>query len=510
MKKFNILLILLPLTFLLTITFNCSPPEVQILYDFETDFDLNSLITNQLTAKILEQEDNKVLKLELLSDADHPTLTFNAPKGCWNFSDPVYLEMDIKNLSDKDAIFTFWALSGAGWGGISSASATKSGREKLGPDSSTTLKIDLHGRYPGPDALATAIDPAKVKQVKIVFHIRQAGFKFEIDNVKVRGTNPVDSLGTKARFLVPEVIVGNPAPGKRVRQQLPSFKDTEIAHILTLPKDWQSDKRYPIIVEYTGNIFYHKYCHSTGLTEQGHLAYGISRGENFICLNLPFISKDGLHEQVNGWGSEDRTVDYCIETIRYVCENFGGDPGAVIMTGFSRGMIACNYIALRDDRIADVWLAFLGNPDRIFPEGNKGWHNSGIGWNERGKRIKGRSCFLKRPNLGPAHVDVQYLEDSQATIESRQWLRQVVKDRPGTYSISGRVTDKKDHGLANVRIQSGPTHFTYTNEKGHYELKSLIKGDRVVAATKDGLRLNPTEYKVTITDQNLTTIDFTN
>ena len=171
MKKFNILFIFLPLTVLLTITYNCSPPEVQILYDFENEFDLSSLKTNQMSVKIVEIEDNNVLELDLLSRDDHPSLTFIPPKGEWDFSGREYLEMDIKNLSEKDAIFTFWALSGAGWGGISSASHTKSGREKLGPDSSTTLKIDLHGKYPGPDALATAINPAKVKQIKMVFII---------------------------------------------------------------------------------------------------------------------------------------------------------------------------------------------------------------------------------------------------------------------------------------------------------------------------------------------------
>ncbi len=502
--------IILSFIFLLAITFQCSPPESQILYDFEDTFDLNSFYTQKITAKIVEQEDNKVLELVLLSDEEHPTLTISAPEDSWDFSKREYLEMDIKNLSENDAIFTFWALSGAGWGGISSASNTESGREKLRPDSSKTLKIDLHGRYPGPDALATAVDPSKVKQVKIIFHIRQAGFKFQIDNIRVCGNNPIDSLGTEERFPVPEIISAEPAPGKRVRQQLPSFKDTDIAHILTLPRDWQPDKRYPVIVEYTGNVFYHKYCHSTGLTEQGNLAYGISRGENFICLNLPFISEDGLNEQVNGWGSEERTIDYCIETIRYVCENYGGDPSAVILTGFSRGEIGCNYIALRDDRIADVWLAFLGNPEKVFPEGKEGWKGSGIGWNERRKRIKDRSCFLKRPNLGPAHVDIQYLEDSEATIASRQWLKQVIKDRPGTYSISGRVSDKMGQGLAGVRIQSGPIHYTFTDENGHYELKSLIKGKRVVLAKRNGLSFYPSKYRVTITEQNLTNIDFIN
>lgn len=41
-------------------------------------------------------------------------------------------------------------------------------------------------------------------------------------------------------------------------------------------------------------------------------------------------------------------------TIAYLCSGFSGivDPIAVILTGFSRGQIAMNYIGFRDDRIA--------------------------------------------------------------------------------------------------------------------------------------------------------------
>ena len=42
-----------------------------------------------------------------------------------------------------------------------------------------------------------------------------------------------------------------------------------------------------------------------------------------------------------------------------VCEKFGGDPKRVVLAGFSRGAIACNYIGLHDDDIASLWCGFI-------------------------------------------------------------------------------------------------------------------------------------------------------
>lgn len=479
-----------------------------VLFDFEDFFDINTLLVENMAAKVVDTDTGKALGLEVILSDQIPIVTLNLPKRYTDLSSKRFVEMSIKNLADKAAVLTFWALSGAGWGGMNSASETSSGREKLEPNSSTILRIDLYGRYPGPEALATAIDPAKVKQLRIAFHLRQAGFKFEVDNIIATGTRPADTLGISARFPVPEVINGKPSPGKRVSQKLPSYKNTQVAHVLYLPGDWLPGNLYPIIVEYTGNKFYHKYCHSTGYTEQGHLAYGLSRGEGFICINMPFVSEDGQHEQTDGWGSPGKTADYCLETIRHVCENYGGDPSAVFITGFSRGDIACNFIALRNDKIADIWLAFLSNPDSKWPEGAKGWNGSEIGWNERAQRIKGRSCFLQKPQLGPAHVDIQYLEDSAATLACRQWLKEVLKEKPGTHSISGNVTDENGNPIEGVRIQSGYTHFTYTDRNGTYLLQGLIDSHRTVSASKDLYSFKPAEQQVKIDGRDVERVNF--
>ena len=36
-------------------------------------------------------------------------------------------------------------------------------------------------------------------------------------------------------------------------------------------------------------------------------------------------------------------------TVQRVCEQYGGDRAAVILTGFSRGAIGCNYLGLHDE-----------------------------------------------------------------------------------------------------------------------------------------------------------------
>lgn len=448
------------------------------------------------------------LHLTLHDAGELPTLTFPVPDQLRDLSSYRFVAADITNLNDRPATFTFWALSGAGWGGMNSAALTERGREVLEPGQTKTLKIDLHGRYPGPDTLATAIDPAEVKQLRLVFEGRQGGYEFKLDNIRALGTAPDKTLGQAARLNVPEVVDDPPTAGVRARRKLPAYQHTDLTHVLYLPPDWQPSERFPVVVEYTGNQFFHKFCHSIGFCEQGHLAYGLARSGGYIGLTLPFVSEDGQREQANGWGSPERTIDYCLEAIRDVCENYGGDSSAVIITGFSRGRLACNYIALRDERIADVWLAFLADPDRGLPTDEKGWRGSGVGWNDRAERIRGRSCFLQLPELGPAHVDVQYLEESDATVTTRKWLNHIFHAKPGTRAIRGAVADKHGDPVVGVRVQSGLTHFTFTDESGGYCLAGLAGKSRRVTAAKPGYKFGPPQQQVELDQHDVSGVEF--
>lgn len=153
-------------------------------------------------------------------------------------------------------------------------------------------------------------------------------------------------------LITPEVVSANPAPGKRVFQTLPGYEKSTVRHALYLPTDWIEGETYPIIAEFTGN----NGTVASGKAAQG---YGISDGKAYIWVTLPFVSEDGQKDMEWWWGDPDRTADYTKAAIESICKQWGGNPKAVILTGYSRGAIACNYIGLRNDPIAKIWLGMV-------------------------------------------------------------------------------------------------------------------------------------------------------
>ena len=83
-------------------------------------------------------------------------------------------------------------------------------------------------------------------------------------------------------LVVPEMVEGDPGPGKRVKQTTAGWEDTQVYHALYLPVDWQPKKQYPVIVEYAGNgPFTSPYGDvSTGKVEGSCMGYGISGGKS--------------------------------------------------------------------------------------------------------------------------------------------------------------------------------------------------------------------------------------
>ncbi|MHB0937510.1 MAG: alpha/beta hydrolase [Armatimonadota bacterium] len=172
---------------------------------------------------------------------------------------------------------------------------------------------------------------------------------------------------------LPPICDGEPAPGRRVKRQLPEYRETEVHHLLYLPEDWRPGGRYPVIVEYPGNGPVHvapMHDYSSGLVEDCPLGYGISAGRGCIWAALPFVSADGQRNQGEWWGDAEATVRYCLDAVREICAGFGGDTDAVILAGFSRGALACNYIGLRHDEIAGLWRAFIAHSHY---DGVKAW-----------------------------------------------------------------------------------------------------------------------------------------
>ena len=156
---------------------------------------------------------------------------------------------------------------------------------------------------------------------------------------------------------------GLPVAGKRVAQTTEGWQGTSVHHALYLPIDWKPAGGIPVIIEYPGNGNYrNKFGDvSTGKVEDGHLGFGISGGKGFIWVVMPFVEVTGGDKQnaTTWWGDVAETKRYCIATVRDVCAKFGGDEKKVILCGFSRGAIACNFIGLHDDEIAKLWRAFV-------------------------------------------------------------------------------------------------------------------------------------------------------
>ncbi|CAZ97741.1 alpha/beta hydrolase [Zobellia galactanivorans] len=197
-------------------------------------------------------------------------------------------------------------------------------------------------------------------------------------------------------LFVPDITQGPPEAGKRVRQTLASYQNTEVYHLLYLPSNYKEGKKYPVIVEYPGNGPYTSAAGdlSTGQVDGCNLGYGLSEGKDFIWVSMPFISVDGQENQKWWWGDIEASKKYCMDAVKEVCDKYGGDASKVVLAGFSRGAIAVNYIGLRDDEISPLWKAFIVNSHY---DGLKTWdypNSDKASALERLKRLNGRPQFI--------------------------------------------------------------------------------------------------------------------
>jgi hypothetical protein len=202
----------------------------------------------------------------------------------------------------------------------------------------------------------------------------------------------------------------------------------------------------------------------------------------------------------------------------------------VFVTGFSRGAIACGYIALRDPAMADMWLGFMPHSHH---DGGSFTPDPG---NVRLSRVSGRASFITygdsdsgaansitganiltglgfpvvlREIPGTNHTDVWILDTASSAQLSvredlRQWLSDTIANKPGTHSISGQVTDGSTP-LEGARVQSGETHWTFTDTNGNFTLDGLIDGDRIVMAAWGGDESE--NQSVTLSGMDLTGVD---
>jgi hypothetical protein len=148
----------------------------------------------------------------------------------------------------------------------------------------------------------------------------------------------------------------------------------------------------------------------------------------------------------------DETKRYCLATVRDVCQRFGGDGNRVLLAGFSRGAIGCNYIGLHDDEIAKLWCGFFchshydgvredwpySQADRASARmrlerlrGRPQWisHEGSVEMTRRyleSTEIEGRFTFVAIPF--PNHTDQWLLRDLPVRETAREWFRATVAD----------------------------------------------------------------------------------
>jgi hypothetical protein len=199
---------------------------------------------------------------------------------------------------------------------------------------------------------------------------------------------------------------GPPAPGKRVKRFLRRYDGTDVYHALYLPTDWVKGRKYPVIVEYSGN----KWKNSQGTVDECDLGYGISGGKGVIWICLPFVDTNSGKNAATWWGDLDATVDYCKQSVEEICNEYGGDSSRVFLAGFSRGAIACNYIGLHDDEIASLWRGFICHSHY---DGVRQW---AYGGSDRGSAAKRLNRLGARP---------QFISQERSVDATKEYLKEV-------------------------------------------------------------------------------------
>jgi len=342
-----------------------------------------------------------------------------------------------------------------------------------------------------------------------------------------------------AQLVPPPVTNEAPAAGKRVRVTNPEYAGSDVYHTLYLPTDWTPGANYPVIIEYAPNPWVP--ANSTGSVDEPHLGFYQSRGEGYIWAVMPFIDTlaDPDSNSCCWWGThpagvdgEDVAADYTKIGLIDILENYGGDPASVFVTGFSRGAIAAGQVGLRDQLVGS-WLGFLPHSHhyqlsgRAYPSLNSiAGRASFISAGEQaldggyGSSIIGRARlttlgfpfeFRELPGVGH---DQFWIEDTASATslairqEMRDWLAQIVATRPGTSSVLGHVTDPADAPLEGVRIQSGDTHWTFTDVNGDYALPSLIDGDRGLTVSHPLYRFVDPSRQITIAGADISSQNF--
>jgi len=252
-------------------------------------------------------------------------------------------------------------------------------------------------------------------------------------------------------IVVPQMVEGKPAAGKRIKHNWPEENNTAIHHALYLPDNWTAKSKWPVIIEFAGNGGYKNNLGdvSLGTVEGSSLGYGITAGKGAIWACLPFIDTNAKKNASNWWGDADATVEYTQRSVKNICDQYQGDPDNIILAGFSRGSIACSYIGLRNDKIAKLWKGFICHSHidgvNTWPYKDSDKESALLRW----QQLQGRPAFISHEGsvekardflttnkvLGnftfmnlpfPNHSDKWVLKDLNERKKIRDWFQKVI------------------------------------------------------------------------------------
>jgi len=267
---------------------------------------------------------------------------------------------------------------------------------------------------------------------------------------------------------LPPLTLESPAAGRRSIRQAAITAGSGAYHLLTLPTDWNQSRKYPVLVEWTGNGPYEneRGDRSTGRVEDARMGHGLSGGDGWIVLSLPFLNDSAMANVTRWWGDSPKyriepTLQYAEAAINEVCEQFGGDRSKLVLVGFSRGSIACNAVGLGNDSVAPWWRAFIcfshydgvsswpptdnqqesierlqrlgGRPQYIISESPTAGQSASLADNVRkylaqaGQDVNDPAKFSFAETGFVNHSDAWAMRPCEARDEVRKWLLSVTK-----------------------------------------------------------------------------------
>jgi hypothetical protein len=231
-----------------------------------------------------------------------------------------------------------------------------------------------------------------------------------------------DLRAIAADISVPRAEKTTAAADRRTFVRLDDYPP-EISYVVFLPSNWSPSRRWPVFVELPGNGEYQDANgdRCSGLAEDCVMGYGITEGQDWIWVCLPFLNGDGSAIARQWWG--DAPTHDPAATLRFwraamadVHRRFAGDREAVVLAGFSRGAIACNALGLHDNDTASLWAAFLPCS-----------HYDGVGsWNIPGTDRTAAAHRLERLGTRPQFIcgEAEQTEATRVYLDSTSISRE--------------------------------------------------------------------------------------